>query len=103
MKPLILAAALAIAQPAAAEVFAWLPNNANGHIILTTILGGPCAPPAMGAIAQSGSGDARLLGCWTYEAPHIVIRYTDGDTRVYPADGWRINPKFIKQSDPKTF
>lgn len=84
MKPLLIALLAALSFSAAADTVATLPNQGGGQIRLTDEA---CTLPGQrGFLAYSFvMNETPLLGCWVPIDDQVLMVYSDGDARMYPA------------------
>lgn len=91
-RALVLSLAL-VAIPAIADIVAYTENNGGGQIILTDRKG-YCRS---GLLAYTrGSNQQTQFGCWSVAETFVFIQWSDGDTRTYFDNTFKIVPKAKK-------
>lgn len=89
MKLALILALTLCALPAAAEVVAVSPNNAGGGITLTD---DACPNDSGHFVAYATTREGNVyFGCWRSYNGGALVRYGDGSTRLYRADGFTFN------------
>lgn len=89
---------LAAWNDARADVFATTPNKNNGEIILYDTPGS-CTKGQLMMISRGGNGTT-LFGCWLIAEGFVFVRYSDGDVRTYPVEGFVLG-KTYRKDQPK--
>lgn len=82
MKKLLLAMLLSCSIVQAEEV-GRMPNKGGGYIVLVSE---KCNDTSMMAYTFVSSGSV-VVGCWSVLNREILVRWNDGDTKIYNPDG----------------
>lgn len=81
-------AALTYANSAHAAELAYLPNKANGEIVLTDASSEACPAGSLIVIARARTGKT-AIGCWAYSDPYVYVQWADGELSMYRLDEFK--------------
>jgi len=71
-----------------------MPNQAGGSIALTDI---KCTTVKDTFVAYANHSNGKsLLGCWASDEDNVFIRWSDGDIRSYPVEGFNMKKKLVQ-------